>query len=133
MKKGKERSNLSKKIFKAASKILHPRDDTWNYWTYFWNYKGKITRPEHISEKLKNLNNKATTHIFTDGSSLDQNKAGWGIVVTRFMPNDEEDYYGIIITDKKDIDYLGARKKTNNTAELTAIGKALQYIAEVNR
>eukprot|EP00972_Heterocapsa_arctica_P060112 8865854-Heterocapsa_arctica.AAC.1 len=39
-----------------------------------------------------------------------------------------EDFYGPVITNKHGFGYIGAETATNNTGELSAIGRALIYV-----
>jgi ribonuclease HI len=73
--------------------------------------------------------------IYTDGSCLgnvskNNPPAGWGIVVVDVDEDKviKEDH-GAVITDRNEYSYIGADKRSNNTAELTAIYYALKYVA----
>ena len=80
----------------------------------------------------KSARDEETLFIYTDGScSKDGKFAGWGIVVVQEQKQILEDYYGSIQTSHRRNDYLGAEKKTSNTAELTGILKALEYTCEI--
>ena len=37
-KTGKAKMNSNNMVYKIASKTLHPKPDTWDYWMYFWHY-----------------------------------------------------------------------------------------------
>ena len=85
-----------------------------------------------------------TLVVYTDGSGPDDSnrtrnrtgKAGWGFVVTAGDVNGTDDQYaremhsdcGEVITERSAQRYIGAEAATNNTGELTAIVRALEYI-----
>ena len=87
-----------------------------------------------------------TLVVYTDGSGPDDSnrtrnrtgKAGWGFVVTGGDVNGTDDQYarelhsdcGEVITERSARRYIGAEAATNNTGELTAIVRALEYILE---
>ena len=70
--------------------------------------------------------------IYTDGAckgnrnvAKSNNPAGWGFaVVEEGTPTFQQ--WGPVVTDKGDPHYLGAEVLSNNTAELSARGEALQ-------
>ena len=136
IKNGKKADNTLEKIYKEASKALNPRIDTLNYWRYFWD---RVERTVEESGLLKNINDALITdkreiHIYTDGSCSKDNKwAGWGMVVTKPAENnlEPEKYYAPITTNFRNPESLGNNRKTNNTAELTGIARALEYICEI--
>ena len=51
-------------------------------------------------------------------------------MVTENEDGDEQDFYGNINTNFRDSLFMGAYNKTNNTAEITAIGKAFEHILD---
>jgi ribonuclease HI len=83
-----------------------------------------------------------TVSFYTDGSCLDGNtaqhnpRAGWGVVGIKVLEDNNNvtttdtlcKLKGAVITDKNHDDYIGADKFSNNTAELSAIYNALDYI-----
>ena len=81
-------------------------------------------------------------HIATDGSGKEtggdrlQRKAGWGAVVFRDEGNGDislfPDYvlHAPVVTQAWDHRWIGARDKTNNTAEITAIGEVMLWLEE---
>eukprot|EP00438_Fugacium_kawagutii_P009511 Skav209387 [mRNA] locus=scaffold3334:137441:141157:+ [translate_table: standard] len=78
----------------------------------------------------------ATYHLFTDGSGGDPARhtiAGWGVgVFSVRRPRSDLPWlaalYGPVITAPYDPLWLGARKSSNNTAEVTAIGEACRWL-----
>ena len=79
--------------------------------------------------------------IYTDGSGPERDAtdpiAGWGFaVVSGGDGKDDEEAVethsrcGRVITNAQQAGYIGAQRATNNTAELTAIARALEYIIE---
>ena len=80
----------------------------------------------------------ATQVIYTDGSgpaTRDEHHAGWGFAVVSggdgVVDEDAAEIdsaSGRVSIDATDSAYLGATSPTNNTAELTAIAKALEFI-----
>lgn len=74
--------------------------------------------------------------IYTDGAcknnagsaSRTMGVAGWGFVVVDKEENVVVEKYGSVALSKKSEEYMGAEVATNNTAELSGIGKALQWI-----
>ena len=82
-----------------------------------------------------------TLVIYTDGSGPDRHAAhqtaGWGFtVVTGGDGNadaraiEQHSRCGYVATDANDAQHIGAERATNNTAELTAIARALEYVAQ---
>ena len=75
--------------------------------------------------------------IATDGSGQESRQgnktAGWGVAIFR-MPlvgdTPAVTLYGPVMTDMWDHRWLGAREKTNNTGELSAIGEAMLWLAQ---
>ena len=79
-------------------------------------------------------NTKPDWSIYTDGG-CDDGRAGWAYaVVTGGDGKEDEDAeiategYGPVVADAGHPAYIGARRHTNNTAELTAIGEALHAL-----
>ena len=74
--------------------------------------------------------------IATDGSGQTKNEvksAGWGVAIWRIpVEGDTPDYmlYGPVITKPWDHRWLGARERTNNTAELSAIIEACLWLRD---
>jgi ribonuclease HI len=79
--------------------------------------------------------------IYTDGSAIGNNNvdkntpAGYGLVIIEGDPGPNHDQgkihyfeHGPVVTDPKSPLYAGATKGSNNTAELTAIWRALDCI-----
>ena len=78
--------------------------------------------------------------IYTDGSGPDQGAAnattaGWGFTAVTGGNGDDDDQAtevhsrcGPVITEASSAAYIGAERATNNTAELTAIARALKYV-----
>ena len=130
-KQGKNQTNTNEYIFREASKVLNPKEDTVNYWKYFWNRMEEHNRDD-LAERANKLIEGKQLYIYTDGScSKDHEKAGWGIVVTKETDGDELEYYGNINTNFRDSLFMGAYKNTNNTAELTAMGKAFEHLVDI--
>jgi ribonuclease HI len=69
--------------------------------------------------------------IYTDGSGGDDDalQAGWGVAIYGTEAEPQIKLYGPVITGKWDQLWIGAREHTNNTAELTAIGEAMWWLA----
>lgn len=74
--------------------------------------------------------------IYTDGSCPQnvgaagrQGAAGWGMVI--FQDKDDVDFYGPVVFDSSDPQFLGATVGTNNTGELSAIAMSLKWMLEV--
>ena len=73
-------------------------------------------------------------NVYTDGSftaASDDSEptSGWGIVV--ISPSEVvADYYGATCLDAASVDWIGARRHSNNVGELCAVFKALQYILD---
>lgn len=93
--------------------------------------KAKLAELKDELDKLEKQQDKLT-EIYTDGScigNVSKNKppAGWAFVV---VSNDEMVFkdLGPVIVDEGDDDFIGADKLSNNTAELSAIYKALEYV-----
>ncbi|HJM13561.1 MAG TPA: RNase H family protein [Candidatus Thalassarchaeaceae archaeon] len=88
-----------------------------------------------------NGNQQVSLHIYVDGSCLDnQNvtpstKAGWGYCVIEGdsgIGNGKGELvaesHGRVITDSDESGFIGAEVGSNNTAELSAIAKALRWV-----
>ena len=80
-----------------------------------------------------------TLVIYTDGSGPERHAteptAGWGFTVVAGGDGDTDTHgsevhsrCGHVVTDTSDPRYIGAERPTNNTAELTAIARALQHV-----
>ena len=78
--------------------------------------------------------------VSTDGSGQKVGRAdrtreiaGWGVVIFRMpLAGDVPDYilHGPVVTQQWDHRWLGARAKTNNTGELSAIGEAMMWLRD---
>lgn len=78
--------------------------------------------------------------IYTDGACSGNkhvaqfhNPAGWACVILQErnqILHQLEELYGPVIVNEKDKGYLGAQVSSNNTAELSAIGYALEWLCE---
>ena len=95
----------------------------------------KIDRGEDPGECPQGEGRTATErHIYTDGSGDPMNNAGWAAIVYDTPPQrpvtPEFILYGPVITMAWDPLYIGATKGTNNTAELTAIAEACQWLLD---
>lgn len=79
-------------------------------------------------------------HIYVDGSCIgnqnvdEETPAGWGVVVITGSNdlgrgNGEifHEFYGKVITNTDDSNFIGAEVGSNNTAELTAFAQALRW------
>ena len=80
-----------------------------------------------------------TLVIYTDGSGPERGAAvataGWGFAVVTGGDGDADDSAdeihsrcGRVTTDTQHAEYIGAQRATNNTAELTAIARALEHV-----
>ena len=66
--------------------------------------------------------------VATDGSG--ENLAGWGVVIFRWpVTSDVPQYllYGPVVIGSWHPMWLGAGERTNNTAELSAIGELMHF------
>ena len=60
-----------------------------------------------------------------------QESAGWGVVIFRYPTQDTEPDYVLhspVVTETWDQLWLGARERTNNTGELSAIGELMLWL-----
>ena len=80
-----------------------------------------------------------TLVIYTDGSGPDRGStnqaAGWGYVVVNGGDGEADDHatelhsrHGGVVTNNQHAQHVGAERATNNTAELSAIAHALEYV-----
>jgi ribonuclease HI len=90
--------------------------------------------PRVCDECDHSANDGLSEEIYTDGCCIGNrpggdNPAGWAIVVVD-TTDDEiiKEEKGMVVTDPKSALFHGAEKRTNNTAELTAILYALLYV-----
>ena len=90
-------------------------------------------RAEHpLDEPIVDLTD--GVNIYTDGShtpasGADDAKSGWGFV-TFLAVGEWHTYNGVTIIDSHHVDWQGARIHSNNTAELSGIYHALQYVLD---
>jgi len=90
-------------------------------------------RAEHpLDEPIVDLTD--GVNVYTDGShtpasGADDAKSGWGFV-TFLAVGEWHTYHGVTIIDSHHVDWQGARIHSNNTAELSGIYHALQYVLD---
>ena len=73
--------------------------------------------------------------IATDGSGIEVDgvrKAGWGVVIFRLPVSDNPSHclYGPVMSNMWDHRWIGARERTNNTGELSAIIEAMLWLLQ---
>ena len=61
----------------------------------------------------------------TNGKVTTASRTGWGVVVWR--PDHIQEFFGPVVTSVRTPGFLGAQRATNNTGELSAIIRALQF------
>ena len=66
--------------------------------------------------------------LFTDGSALPTGSAGWGVHITFPGGADTRAIWGPVSTSPSGSDWLGARRATSNTGELSALYHTLDWI-----
>jgi len=66
--------------------------------------------------------------IFTDGSALPNGSAGWGVYITFPDRAETRAIWGPVSTSPSGRDWIGARRATSNTGELSAFYHALDWI-----
>ncbi|CAE8679070.1 unnamed protein product [Polarella glacialis] len=92
--------------------------------------------PGPVGDRHMSLN--GTWHIYTDGSGgknedPESDVSAWGVAIFRQQPTDIQHepvvkLYGPVSLDEWDTIWLGARTHSNNTAELSAIGEACDWL-----
>jgi len=66
--------------------------------------------------------------IFTDGSALPNGSAGWGVHITFPGIAETREIWGPVSASPKGRQFIGARRATSNTGELSAFYHALDWI-----
>ena len=84
------------------------------------------------------LDNFVGHHVYTDGSYLASSrkvaKAGWGFAVFDRGPEPDDDQsllheaFGLVVVDANSSYFVGAGKKSNNTAEMSAIIEVMMFL-----
>ena len=86
------------------------------------DYMSKSTGPrDHLLDD-------PSAFIFTDGSALPNGSAGWGVHITFPGIAETRAIWGPVSTSSTGRDWLGARRATSNTEELSAFYHALDWI-----
>ena len=97
-----------------------------------------IERGSHVDVQIKMTKPKYDLVMYTDGACKGNNNveandcpAGLGVVVLNKEKNVIEEIYAPVELSRTSPYYMGAHVKSNNTAELSAIGEALMYARDM--
>ena len=101
--------------------------------------RGMPARPDIEHANVPMAHAAPTCHVYTDGSYTRATpgtrtkpptdaRAGWGVVVYEPAGGTPDCHNGPVVLDRRERAYCGAQRKTNNTAELEGIGRALQLL-----